>query len=279
MTDKAEEAKNLNMSIWDQVCTTNIKETKEAKLDGRKVTSISTQSVVMAATKMFGPVGKGWGYEIVEERYDDAEPMLNSKTGDAIGFYKIHTIRLRLWYLSDGEKYYVEQFGHTKYTYNTSSNKFFVDSEAPKKSLSDAMKKCFSLLGFNADVYLGKFEDVGYVAELEIDQEIKAAADSGDKKMELMEEANKMVKDACELLKSATNKVILDTMYNTKINQIKPHYRGLGEDPSKAIARIDKSYWGVMNEIDPLIKDVTCTACSSVEDRRKSAHCSKCNSK
>jgi len=39
------------------------------------------------------------------------------------------------------------------------------DSEAPKKSLTDAIKKALAMLGFSADIFLGLYDDRDYVAE------------------------------------------------------------------------------------------------------------------
>jgi hypothetical protein len=41
----------------------------------------------------------------------------------------------------------------------------FTDEEAPKKSVTDAISKALSWLGFAADVYLGKFDGNKYTNE------------------------------------------------------------------------------------------------------------------
>ena len=51
------------------------------------------------------------------------------------------------------------------------------DGEAPKKSLTDAIKKALSMLGFSADVFLGMFDDVNYVQQLQAEQAIEQAED------------------------------------------------------------------------------------------------------
>ena len=40
------------------------------------------------------------------------------------------------------------------------------DSDAPKKATTDGVTKALAQLGFNADVFLKKFDDNKYVAEL-----------------------------------------------------------------------------------------------------------------
>jgi hypothetical protein len=41
-----------------------------------------------------------------------------------------------------------------------------LDSDGPKKATTDALTKLLSQLGFNADVFEGRFDDSKYVAEL-----------------------------------------------------------------------------------------------------------------
>lgn len=77
----------------------------------------------------------------------------------------IHKVHARLWYVLDGVRGEVEQFGQTQIV-GKNKNGFYTDEEAPKKSLTDAMSKCLSLLGFSADIHLGLYDDNKYVAQL-----------------------------------------------------------------------------------------------------------------
>jgi hypothetical protein len=56
----------------------------------------------------------------------------------------------------------VEHFGQTTFV-GKNKNGYFTDEEAPKKSLTDAIGKALSMLGFSADIYLGLFDDNKYV--------------------------------------------------------------------------------------------------------------------
>jgi len=53
--------KTNNMALWDSISTTDVKQTKSAKVDGNNLTSISGQYMVMRATEAWGVVGVGWG--------------------------------------------------------------------------------------------------------------------------------------------------------------------------------------------------------------------------
>ncbi len=170
------------LMIWDQVCNTDPSATKQTKMGGRMVTSINTIWPIKKATEVFGPVGRGWGYEVVEERYDKGAPINKEGTDGVEVFYcdsLIHTVRIEFWYLMDGERFSFPQYGHTDYIYKSKWGASS-DSEAPKKSLSDALKKAMSMLGFSADVYSGDFDDRNYVEA----QKVVEAIDKAEKKDE-----------------------------------------------------------------------------------------------
>ena len=151
------------MLLWDSVSTTDMGQTKTAKVDGNNLTSISGQYFIQKATEAWGVVGVGWGYEIVDERLDDSGPIYKDKEqAEFLCDGKLHTIIVKVWYMEgDKRSETVPHYGHTKFIYKSSWG-FTVDYEYAKKSLTDALKKCLSMFGFCADIYLGKFDDPQY---------------------------------------------------------------------------------------------------------------------
>ena len=139
--------KNINMELWDKVSETNPKYTKEVNL-GRKFNAIDPMYQVMEATRHFGSCGKGWGFEVMETLF----LPINSVA-----------LRIRLWQKS--KEHYVEQWGQCKLYADNKETK--PDHDCMKKATTDGVTKCLSLLGFNADVFLGKFDDNKYVRDLE----------------------------------------------------------------------------------------------------------------
>ncbi len=164
-----------NMKIWDQVHKTDPSATKSAKVGGMNITSISGQHMVKRATEIFGPVGIGWGWGVVEERFDKGAEIRNDK-GELLGYEVGHTVRIRLWFMLDGTRGEVEQYGCTPFTYKSKWG-VTTDTEAPKKSLTDAVKKSLAMLGFSADIFLGLFDDQDYVAARESEESIAKAED------------------------------------------------------------------------------------------------------
>src|SRR5207249_9372453 len=95
--------------------------------------------------------------------------------GQVIGHDLIHKVRIKLWYVLDGKRGEVTHYGQTQFA---GRNKYglFTDEEAPKKSLTDAMSKALSMLGFGADIHLGLYDDNKYVSSLRRQFAEKAAA-------------------------------------------------------------------------------------------------------
>jgi hypothetical protein len=167
-----------NMKIWTLVEKTDTRFTKKAKVNGQDITSLSGTAMVMKATELFGPVGIGWGWKIIEERFDEGHEIYIGE-GDkrsCIGREIGHTLKIALWFTQDGQRGEIEQYGCTRYQYKTSYG-MTTDGEAPKKSLTDAIKKALSMLGFSADVFLGLFDDQDYVQQLQAEQAIELAED------------------------------------------------------------------------------------------------------
>ncbi len=173
-----------HLKIWDKFPKTDETYTKQSKDGGRTLTSITPVYMVKLASEVLGAIGVGWGYTIVNERFDNGQPIIliegNKSQGvlptymldnGAIVWEKTHTVQIEMW-IAGSEKTFA-QFGHTKYSYMTKTGKYYIDHDYAKKSVTDAMTKCLSLLGVCSDVYMGQFDDVGYkqVAKLEHDLE------------------------------------------------------------------------------------------------------------
>lgn len=222
---------NNNMQIWNNVCTSKAESLKDGRLNGQNIKSINTTSVFMELTKQFGPLGKGWGYCILNDDMQKGVPVLNG-AGSLLCHEIMHTIQLSLWYLLDGEK--VEcppQYGHTPYIMKTDRGPK-TDFDAPKKSLSDAIKKSASMLGFNADVFLGEWDDVSG-AELQAKQQ--------EIKTEKREEKSASVfDDLCDEVKDAIEKVLPGIKSMRTLGQFKTKYlRKCANEPA-LIQRINK---------------------------------------
>ena len=154
----------MSMELWNAVAVTNPNFVKGfTRSGGFSGTAINATYQAQKATETFGPCGIGWGIDILEERYQDGAPLIQD--GAVVGKEVIHVLRVKLWYVYEGKRGEVIHFGQTIFV-GRNKNGFFTDEEAPKKSMTDAMSKCLSLIGFSADVHLGLYDDNKYVADL-----------------------------------------------------------------------------------------------------------------
>ena len=136
-----------NLDLWSKVETTNPKYTKPANVKGNKITSISPQYQLLNATEQFGSYGKGWGFESIELDY----------SLQSVGL----VIFKGIFFYPGGKFPIINSIGIYKDNAQTK-----IDDDFAKKVETDALTKALSKLGFNADIFMGKFDDCRYVAEI-----------------------------------------------------------------------------------------------------------------
>lgn len=139
--------KNPNMALWDEVCTTDPSMTKQANVRGNKITAIAPQSQIKQATEQFGSYGSKWGFKTVHIDYTLMEKGLVTFKGE--------------FYYPGGEFEIFSSIGIYKDNAHTK-----IDDDFAKKVETDTLTKALSKIGFNADIFLGKYEDSKYVTEL-----------------------------------------------------------------------------------------------------------------
>ena len=237
----AQEKVSTNMQLWDSVKTTDKKYTKTQQLDGRNVTSINGMYIVQRATEAFGPIGKGWGYDILVDRFDQGAPI-TGKDAVLLGYEQVHTIQIKLWYVRGGKRNHVTHYGHTPFVRKSQYGPY-TDFDAPKKSLTDAIKKSLSLVGFSADVHMGMFEDEVYLQGLELKQRLDEAGESGA--AEVMNEAKaefrNWVDNQVAVLAKANNQRALDSLRKPICEKAREKAAVVNYDPSEVERRINEA--------------------------------------
>lgn len=145
------------MDLWRRVCVTDPAAVKP--ITGKQYNGNSPKPywIVERLTAEFGPCGIGWGFLILSERFE--------RFGEGKSAESLHIAVVRFWYEMNGKRGELEQVGQTRASYTTSKDKFLVDEDAPKKSVTDALVKCASYLGFAGDIFSGRWDDSKYVAE------------------------------------------------------------------------------------------------------------------
>jgi hypothetical protein len=161
-----------NLSIWSQVEKTDFTHTKKVNQRGG-YTAVSPQYQLKEATKVFGSYGKGFGL---------SESDFDMSLFESLGVV-MH--KAKFFYLSEGERV---EFPITNAIQATtgSGDKKRVDVDFAKKVETNTVSKALSKLGFNADVFMGMFEDNQYMQELSNELAVKK---SEDKDAELAKQA------------------------------------------------------------------------------------------
>ncbi len=74
--------------------------------------------------------------------------------------------RVKVWYKWNGERGEVEHVGQTMFSGKRNNGNTYTDEDAPKKSVTDALVKAMSMIGFSADIFSGRYDDSKYVEGL-----------------------------------------------------------------------------------------------------------------
>ena len=136
------------LDLWDRVQETNPFYTKKANVKGNNLTSIAPQYQVHQATKEFGIYGETWGFKSLSFDYTLKE----------IGMIVLNAV----FYYPKGEFPIVNSVQLYRDGAMTK-----IDDDFAKKVETDTLTKALSKLGFNADIFMGRFDDTKYFAEMQ----------------------------------------------------------------------------------------------------------------
>lgn len=156
-----------NLELWEKVQKTDPKHVKPITGKSYQGTSPKPHYLIHKATETFGPIGIGWGFSIADERIEEGA-----------GGERMSIARVKVWYKWEGERGEVEHIGGTSFSGTRKNGTPFTDEDAPKKSVTDALVKALSMIGFAGDIFMGRYDDSKYVSELH--QEAKDAAKASE---------------------------------------------------------------------------------------------------
>lgn len=154
---------NDNLKIWDQVEKTDLAFAKKVNQRGG-YTAISPQYQLKQATKVFGSYGKGFGL---------SESDFDMSLFESLGVV-MH--KAKFFYVTDSERVEFPISNAIQATTGAGDKKR-VDVDFAKKVETNTVSKALSKLGFNADVFMGMFEDNQYMQELNNELAIQKAED------------------------------------------------------------------------------------------------------
>ena len=160
-----------NKALWNKICITDPKAVKPITGKAYKGSSPKPYWLIEQATETFGPVGIGWGVTVKSERF---ERLTETDV--------LHVAVVSVWYVLDGKRSETfDQMGGTKAAYKTNAGSMMVDEDAGKKSVTDGMVKCLSMIGFAGDIFAGRWDDSKYVAEAAAEWDRRTKADDPDR--------------------------------------------------------------------------------------------------
>lgn len=139
-----------NLNLWSAVEKTNPAHTKKVSIGSYSFTTIDAYSQIRKATEQFGAWGIDWG--VKDEHFQVLKDDLILYTG-------------KLWFNFEGKPGIVELHSCIQIAPETRNGRK-IDDECIKKVATDALTKGLSKLGFNADVFLGRFDDNKYVESM-----------------------------------------------------------------------------------------------------------------
>lgn len=136
------------MKLWDAVEKTNPAYTKKAKIGGMSITAVAPQYQIKNATEQFGAYGIKWGFKSIEFDFSLVESL------------KLIVFK-GTFFCPDGECV----IGNSCKVFMDRACEM-VDADFAKKLETDALTKVLSKMGFNADIFMGRYDDTKYVNEM-----------------------------------------------------------------------------------------------------------------
>ena len=150
MTEK--KANNDNLKFWEKVEATDATITRPVTYGKRKFTAIDAYHQIKRATQEWGSYGQKWGLKDLTFT-ELSEGLLLSQATFYYpdGEFPIAS-SIKMWTEKTDDKSPVDRLVKR------------VDDESVKKVVTDMITKALSMLGFNADVFLGAFDGNKYVS-------------------------------------------------------------------------------------------------------------------
>lgn len=200
-----------NTEIWDKVKKTDPAHTKDSSF-GRKVTSIAPQYQLQEATKIFGPYGKGFGFESCDLDLSHLD-SLNLVMVKAVFFFVINGERSSFTINNSWPVKIIKKRGSDP----------IPDEDFAKKAETNTMSKALSRLGFSADIFMGQFEDSDYVAMVKNEKALEGAEDKLSEHRRQQEEYQSKAISEIDSLSKALTLSELKGLYKTFVARAKMH--------------------------------------------------------
>lgn len=211
-----------NLSLWDSVSKTDPMYTKKARKGQFNFTSIAPIYQFKMATEAFGVQGIGWGVVVGSEVFQEKE----------YGTTIILSYDATLFFVVDGVRGEIPIHASEKSCYQTQGANGYmkIDDEVRKKVVTNAKTKGLSELGFNADVFMGMFDDPNYVDFRNYEESIEKSENRTEEVNKKTEEFNQWCRDEIETYPSLKNISTLTLVYAGHVEKLTGRCNLLGLD-------------------------------------------------
>ena len=214
-----------NLKLWNSVDKTDPAHTKKAKKGQYNFTAITPISQFKKATEAFGVQGIGWGISVGTEVFQEKE----------YGTTIILSYDAVLFFIVDGVRGELPIHASEKSCYQTQGANGYmkIDDEVRKKVVTNAKTKGLSELGFNADVFMGMFDDPNYVDYRNYEESIEKSENRSQEITEKTEEFNSWCRSEILVYSSLKNISTLTLVYAGHIEKMTGRCNLLGLDLTK----------------------------------------------
>lgn len=192
-----------NLDLWDKVKKTDPENTKHVSQRGG-FTSIKPQSQIKAATEQFGKYGSGWGFDSIDLDMSMVELL------------DVVLVKAVFFYLEDGER--------KTFPINNSwpvKQGTRVDTDFAKKAETNTMGKALSKLGFNADIFMGEFDNPDYVQAVGDEYALEKAEDKIEEKTKQDAEYEEWINNSLVLINGCVTENELKGLFTGLVRKAK----------------------------------------------------------
>lgn len=222
-----------NLKLWGSVEKTNPAFTKPANDGRRSFTNIDAYSQVKEATRQWGPYGHKWGLRDIN--YDFSLLELG---GLAI-------LKARFFYPIDGSESSFEINNSAQIKFKSGG----FDKDFTKKMETNTVTKALSKLGFNADVFLGMFEDSEYLENTSNEFAIAQADDKEAVLKQQREDFFEWLRIRIATMNQAPHIGALKALHKSARASSEQRSITVKVNPDAAYDRIDKAYRAKLEQL------------------------------
>ena len=204
---------NKNLELWESVQRTDPNFTKVGKKGAYQFTAITPIYQFKQATRAFGVQGIGWGVVVGSETFTERE----------YGTTVILSYDATMFFTVDGVRGEIPIHASEKSCYQTQGANGYmkVDDEVRKKVVTNAKTKGLSELGFNADIFMGQFENRDYVEAISNEVALENAEDKLEMAAKQQAEYEEWVNNSTQTLSTAQTMNELQKVYTGLVRKAK----------------------------------------------------------